>query len=150
MSPRGEKRAGGRPPKRENEKRQTLTCRVAPETRACLEELKHQSGQSIGDLIDDAVNVLRKTAFQPKPGAPHSLLGQPEMVEMGEHLGWSYTYLGWIYKMTQLSTGKWLAQCSDKQLPKGSPIECVESSLTAAQKAICARLLKVGLKPDTQ
>lgn len=60
MSPRGEKRAGGRPPIAEEMKRQNLVCRVAPETKLWLEEQKSETDKSIGELVDRAVEVLQK------------------------------------------------------------------------------------------
>lgn len=60
MSPRGEKRAGGRPPIAENKKRQNLVCRVAPETKLWLEGQKAETDRSIGELVDRAIEVLQK------------------------------------------------------------------------------------------
>lgn len=58
--PRGEKRAGGRPPKSPNEVRQTLNCRVKPSTNEKISAFKEQTGCSIGELVDLAVEVLQK------------------------------------------------------------------------------------------
>jgi hypothetical protein len=60
MSPRGEKKAGGRPAMADELKRQTLTCRVAPETKHWLDTQKEQVGKGIGELVDLAVETLQK------------------------------------------------------------------------------------------
>ncbi len=60
MSPRGGWRGGGRPAISDDLKRQTLTCRVAPETKVWLENQKAEADKSIGELIDLAVEVLQK------------------------------------------------------------------------------------------
>jgi hypothetical protein len=69
MSPRGEKKAGGRPAIAEELKRQTLTCRVAPETKQWLESQKEQGGKGIGELVDLAVEVLQKHPDELPPEA---------------------------------------------------------------------------------
>lgn len=51
--PRGEKKAGGRPPIAEELKRVTLTCRVKPETKQWLESYKNNASLSIGEILDN-------------------------------------------------------------------------------------------------
>lgn len=60
MSPRGGWRGGGRPTIPDEQKRQTLTCRVSPDTKQWLEEQKQQTSMGIGELVDLAVEVLQK------------------------------------------------------------------------------------------
>ena len=60
MSPRGEKKAGGRPPIAEELKRVTLTCRVKPETKQWLENQKITIEKGIGEIVDQAIEVLQQ------------------------------------------------------------------------------------------
>lgn len=53
IMPRGEKRAGGRPPKSPEEVRQTLNCRVKGSTLSRLQEAKEKFDKSLGEIIDD-------------------------------------------------------------------------------------------------
>jgi transposase len=59
MSPRGEKKAGGRPPKAPEEQRKQLNTRVAPETLEFLEAEKDRTGVSIGKVVDHIVKTHR-------------------------------------------------------------------------------------------
>lgn len=52
MSPRGDKKAGGRPAKPEDEHRKQLNTRIAPETMDLLEAEKERTGKSIGKVVD--------------------------------------------------------------------------------------------------
>lgn len=69
MSPRGGWRGGGRPAIPEEQKRQTLACRVSPTTKQWLEEQKTQTGKGIGEIVDLAVEILQNHPEELPPGA---------------------------------------------------------------------------------
>lgn len=57
--PHGGKRAGaGRKPKPAQTHRKALSCRVAPFTLARIASVKQSTGQSAGQIIDTAIQLL--------------------------------------------------------------------------------------------
>lgn len=57
---RGGWRGGGRPPKTAGVKRILLGCRVKEDIRQWLYAEKDRTGQSVGELVDLAVEVLQE------------------------------------------------------------------------------------------
>ena len=60
MSKRGGFRGGVKPRLSDNLKRQSLSCRVKPETKVYLGLIKDETYQSVGELVDTAVELLKE------------------------------------------------------------------------------------------
>ena len=62
MSPRGEKKAGGRPPliTKGQKARQTLNCRVDADLYDWIKAQSERSGVSLGELTDLAFTIMQE------------------------------------------------------------------------------------------
>lgn len=70
MARGGIRPGSGRPFKKADAKRDTLTCRVDPDVRAWLVTEKDRTGKSVGELVDYAVETLQDSPGRRLPDAP--------------------------------------------------------------------------------